>query len=716
MPHPRLFLLLLLAGLSTGCDNPVSPFERNNPKDPKSDLFKPERPTGLKLIVDEDAVVLQWLDHSAFEDGYLVEKTSATGEFAEIASLAPGTTTFRDTTSVSHASTSYRVHAFVGEPAERRITSTEAAKLDLGRILDFSIEPAEGGVRLLWHDDVRFEDGFIIGLLHQGRSTELAVVPPNSSEFADHSTPVSFSSDPTYSVRPFIRLGDDRVLIDSVFQDVSIKDAFAPADVRVSFRDEETTVVSWSDRSHFELGFLVELSLGGAEYHEVATLDANITSFEHHALLIPGLNYNYRVRAQGSSPGDNDASIFAWAPSHIFEISAPDAYLAPSNNAGSVNLSWEHEEPLTRGYVVERSELGRGPAVERARLPATARSYEDLDVRAGTTYEYHVRTLSSLGDIVRTTYARGLRDEHRLFGHSKPAFSLAFSPDGRYLASGSGYWFGESHVSVWDLETNRRVHELRHAGAVTSIAFSPDGRTLATGAQDGTDWVMTRLNLWDVPTGRLSRTFTEGFTFKVAFHPNGEIVGGIGDRGSIWFWDAASGRQAYHIDMNEEVGVRPLGLAFDSDGSHLITSGGYLAIILRDGFTGAEERRLRAFGDLNGFAFSPDDALLAAGHACSEGIDSGEVVLLNVASGAEVRRLPGCALGFSPDGALYASGNLRQSYARAIHFRTVSSGELYAVTDGWAAAFHPDGKRIAVALGDGSISIRSIAEAQWIEL
>lgn len=84
-----------------------------------------------------------------------------------------------------------------------------------------------------------------------------------------------------------------------------------------------------------------------------------------------------------------------------------------------------------------------------------------------------------------------------LHGHPGRVAALAFSPDGRLLASGS-----EQHrIFLWDVTTGRRLHALAgHTSRIRSLAFSPDGRWLASGGGDGT----TRL--WEVRTGRLLAT------------------------------------------------------------------------------------------------------------------------------------------------------------------------------------------------------------------
>jgi WD40 repeat protein len=84
-----------------------------------------------------------------------------------------------------------------------------------------------------------------------------------------------------------------------------------------------------------------------------------------------------------------------------------------------------------------------------------------------------------------------------LEGHSRWVESVAFSPDGRLLASGSD----DETIKLWDPATGALKHTLEgHSGSVASVAFSPDGRRLASGSSDRT------IKLWDPATGALEHT------------------------------------------------------------------------------------------------------------------------------------------------------------------------------------------------------------------
>ena len=278
-------------------------------------------------------------------------------------------------------------------------------------------------------------------------------------------------------------------------------------------------------------------------------------------------------------------------------------------------------------------------------------------------------------------------------GHENWVCSIAFSPDGARLVSGSA----DRTIKLWDVKTGECLQTLEgHSNWVMSVAFSPDGARLVSGSADRT------IKLWDVKTGECLQTL-EGHRhgiWSVAFSPNGQsFVSGSADR-TIKRWAAATG-ECLQTMMGHEHGVWTV--AFSPDGRSLASGSADQTVRLWDAATGECQQTLAGHSNwVWRVAFSPDGRSLASGSADQT------VRVWNIADNAQqcLRVLSGhsnwvWSVAFSPDGNYLTSG----SEDRTMRLWGLRRGQCLKTLQGssnwvWSVAFSPDGKTLASGQGD----------------
>ena len=191
-----------------------------------------------------------------------------------------------------------------------------------------------------------------------------------------------------------------------------------------------------------------------------------------------------------------------------------------------------------------------------------------------------------------------------LTGHSNWVLSVVYSPDSRYLASGSS----DKTIKIWEVATETELRTLTgHSMTVWSVAYSPDGRYLASGSLDKT------IKIWEVATETELRTLTghsEG-VLSVAYSPDGRyLASGIGD-GAIKIWEVATVRELRTPTRHSEV-VRSV--AYSPDGRYLASGSQDKTIKIWEVATGNELRTLTGHSEtVFSVAYSPDGRYLASG-------------------------------------------------------------------------------------------------------
>jgi WD40 repeat protein len=262
--------------------------------------------------------------------------------------------------------------------------------------------------------------------------------------------------------------------------------------------------------------------------------------------------------------------------------------------------------------------------------------------------------------------------------------SVAFSLDGRLLATGgSSQWLQKDKgtttaVGIWKGVTGEKLTDLRGDPFITRVvhcvAFSPDGQTLAAGNAREFTTRRCPVLLWEVPSGKLRRTFEGGMSFVYAlqFSPDGKTLatGGIGPEEnkspSLKLWDVTTGKVKTEF---KELEARVYSVAFSPDGKLLASGGGetkngkdITELLLWDVSTGKRLATLRGHrGSVHGVQFSHDGKLLASAGGDPFFIKA-ELKLWDVKTLKEIVTLKGHkdlvgSVAFSPDDTMLASGS-----------------------------------------------------------
>jgi WD40 repeat protein len=359
-------------------------------------------------------------------------------------------------------------------------------------------------------------------------------------------------------------------------------------------------------------------------------------------------------------------------------------------------------------------------------------------------------------EVIRLWDVSSGRELHTLTGHPWTINALAFSPDGKILASGGL----DKTLKLWDTKRGVELRSLsmakRDMNSIESLAFSPDGKTLATGNTAG------NLDFWDVAKGEKLRTVRASFNWvkSLAVSPDGMKLAFGGYAADVKLWDLASGQLSGKLagfkngiesvafspdsttlatsswdgkdgflrlwdlgDHTREVVRRRQGATFvawspDGKSFAFLASGKVQLLDMADGHT------VRSFAassnDILPFALSSDGKMLAAVNF----VIPSPILLWDVASGELLHTLIvpqdrnfTNAVAFSPDGRLLASGGA-QAWVRLWDVRTGEllrtltdrphDGSTHGVT---AVAFSPDGKALVAANDDGTATLWDVEGA-----
>jgi uncharacterized delta-60 repeat protein len=283
--------------------------------------------------------------------------------------------------------------------------------------------------------------------------------------------------------------------------------------------------------------------------------------------------------------------------------------------------------------------------------------------------------------------------------HDEDVTDVAFSPDGRYVVSGSR----DTTARVWEATSGREVARMTHDSSVFDVAFSPDGRFVVSGSRDGT------ARVWEAASGReVARLTHDDWVSAVAFSPDGRFVVSGSRDGTARVWEAASGREVARLTHGDRV----FDVAFSPDGRYVVSGSRDGTARVWEAATGREVARLPHDGGVFDVAFSPDGRFVVSGSR------DGTARVWEAASGREVARLTHgdrvFDVAFSPDGRYVVSGS---SDGTAWVWEVTSGHEVARLTHDrgvTAVAFSPDGRLVVSGSWDNTVRVWEAASGREI--
>jgi WD40 repeat protein len=280
--------------------------------------------------------------------------------------------------------------------------------------------------------------------------------------------------------------------------------------------------------------------------------------------------------------------------------------------------------------------------------------------------------------------------------HDSTVKSVAYSPDGRFVASGSA----DYTIKIWDVENGQNIKTLSgHTSVVNSLAYSPDGQFLASGSTDRS------VRIWDIESGRALRTLLGHSLWvnSVAYSPDGRTIASGSRDTTIKLWNTQTGRELRTLSGHtDEVDA----LQYSPDGKFIVSGSSDTTIKIWDAGNGREIRTSTGHaGVVRTVTYSPDGRFIASGSS----VDS-TIRIWDAGTGREIRSIRSAGietLSYSPDGMYLASGSLDNS----IRLWEAGTGREILTLAGrssWirAVAYSPDGKYIASGSTDRTVRIR----------
>jgi len=365
------------------------------------ELFFLDEPSLVATAASADRIDLAWDDASRCEDGYEVWRAYATGggltRMDRIAILPPNTATYADVSVAVIHMYAYRVYVVHGETQQALSNLVWAIAYAPANLVATPVTATR--IDLAWEDGIDYEDGYTIersnwswGELQWGPWAVIANEPANTTSYTDDG--LASGSLHRYRVRAYWASAL------SAWSDIATAMAVAvpplpPSDLTASSVSSNRIDLTWQDNSNDETKFKIERKPQGGTYSQIATVEADVTTFSSTGLS-PATTYCYRVRAY-SNAGNSAYSDKSCATTSAVPPIGPSDLAAAAVLADRIDITWHDNSSDEIGFKIGRRPSG-GTFSQIAVVGANTTSYSSTGLSPGTTYCYLVMAYNAAGN------------------------------------------------------------------------------------------------------------------------------------------------------------------------------------------------------------------------------------------------------------------------------------------------------------------------------
>jgi hypothetical protein len=364
----------------------------------------PAAPSNLQAVtVSSSQINLTWTDNSNDEQGFAIERAKDGEPWSQVATVGANVTSYASGNLEASTTYWFRVRSFksgdFSEYSNAVARATDPAGTDPvppppapGSLVATTASSSQ--INLSWSDNSSDEDGFAVERSTDGANfAQIGTLAANIKSY--NSTGLNASTAYWFRVRAFraaLYSGYSNTANATTSAPPPTPPPSAPSNLRATTASSSQINLAWNDNSGDEDGFKIERSTDGANFGQLTTVGANVTSYASGGLNA-STTYWYRVRAyRGSSDSgySNTANAATAAPPGNTPPSAPANLKAVTASFSQINLSWTDTSNNEQGFAIERAKDGQAFS-QVATVSANVTSYNSGGLEASTTYWFRVR-------------------------------------------------------------------------------------------------------------------------------------------------------------------------------------------------------------------------------------------------------------------------------------------------------------------------------------